>query len=779
MVLVIVAFISILAAVLMFVSYAGYEMRLADKQGKDNFYSAETVLDEINAGLQVEISRALSEAYQKVMINYALYETEAKRNEEFYNIYYAKLQDALQLDAAHPNQYNISTLRGYVTAEMLGDGSGADGSREKFGTYGAIVESNSKNASGDNVYTLSLLKTGILIKDLKVSYVNKAGYISIITTDIRIALPEANFSQTSAFPDINGYCLIADETLRMGSTFSGGKIRIKGDAYAGRMELGKTADGSLLSSAIYFEQPDGAEPDDLAVVVSREDISLNGGSLTTKQVELWGENLLLDAAKVNLQGSTNLKDDLELSGIGSEAVLSGEYAGYGNTEADAALSSAIVINGKDSLLDLSGLTSMNISGRSYVATAHKAENDATATEEEKKNSVNVTMGEAVAVKSNQLVYLAPPEALGCRILEDGSVGESAYGCNPLKLEQYEEIVNHPEQYVLLDGTRQIASLGYKSLDNYIKQETIAGGTSAYVPEVVFKQTNAGTLVYCYLRFVTKQTNADGTVSVKEDVEAANRYFVDYYKVNREQVDAYTSLYAKEIKIADTSTLLYLHLAGNMLAYSESTGSTLVDATDSYAQRKAANVISITKSDIHKALSAKMVTNISQLSEAEQGRHAFANIINEDKVKEIIRKFDTFGTGMVQIDTETPGNVKSTILSRYDYTVDDSTLASVKMIICLGNVTVKKDFEGLIISAADIQVDDSKDDNHEVVINTLSLTDFTEMLLAKKESGADVYYILDVFRDGVNYAYSGGTITDAGTQAVDLTDLIIYERWSKR
>lgn len=776
MVLVIVAFISILASVLMFVAYSGYQMRLIDRQGKDNFYTAETVLDEINTGLQEEISRALTKAYQQVMVNYALYETAEKRNAEFYNVYYDELQKALQLDSAHTNQYSVAKLRGYLSGEVLGDGKAGtspDGSKINFGTYGAIVESNVTPES----YTLALKKDGILLKDLKVSYVNQRGYISIISTDIRIALPAANFSQTSAFPSINGYCLIADETLTMGNTMSGGSLTVKGDAYAGRMELGKKTGTAYLASRIRFERPDDAEENSITRVVSREDITLNESSLVTDEVELWGESLWLNSASmgggesiVELNGSTNLKDDLVLAGAGSRATIKGEYTGFGNAADTAALSSAVIVNGKDSYLDLSGLTSMNISGRAYVSTSYKAGDSVNIHGEsvdETANKADVAMGESVAVKSNQLIYLVPPEALGCVKDESGAAGESAFGCNPLKLEQYEEIINNPDKYMLLDGTKQIAALGYRSLNNYIEQEDVAGGAKAYVPEIVFKQTNAGPLVYCYLRF--------------KDMESANRYFADYYNVNAAQVDAFTKLYAKEIKMADTNSLLYLNLAGNMLTYTGSEAGKVVEATDSRAAQKRAEVISITRSDIFKALSAKMVTNIAQLSQEEQGRTAFPNIINRTKLTEIVDKYDAFGSGVVQIDTAagSSGNVKSTILAKYGYTVDNSTPDSVHMIISLDTVTVKKDFKGLIISAKDIIVEDSMDGDHNVVLEPLSLDDFSEMLLAKKTDGADEHYVLDVFRDGVNYTYSGSAAEDKGTREVSMADLIIYERWSKR
>lgn len=772
MVLIIIAFISLLASVLMFAAYGGYQMRIVDRQGTDNFYSAETVLDEINAGLQIEVSNALAKSYEQVMVNYALYETAEKRSEAFYNVYFEELKKALQMDAANPNQYSITKLRGYLTSDVLGDGRpadglAADGSRTNFGNYGAIVESN----VSPETYTLILQNNGILLKDLKVSYVNQRGYVSIISTDIRIVLPAANFSQTSAFPGLNDYCLIADQTLTMGNTFAGGEIELKGNAYAGNMILGKKEDGSMLSSKIKFKRADGADPNSLSVVVSRGDIEIAESTITTENIELWGENLVLNSSEADLQGSTNLKDDLVLDGNGSKAAIAGEYAGFGNAEDSAALSSAIVVNGKDSYLDLSGLTSMNISGRSYVATA--AEESETDEEIIQQNTTDIAMGESVAVKSNQLIYLVPPEALGCIINDDGSTGESKYGCNPLKYDQYVELVDtNPDKYVLLDGHKQIAALGYKSLDNYIKQEMVAGenGTTkeAYVPEIIFKKTYEEPLVYCYMRF--------------KDEKAANQYFADYYNVNASKVDAYTKLYAKEIKLGDTNALLYLNLAGNMLSYSESTGGALVGATDSsYEHEKAANVISLTKSDIFKALSAKMVTNIAQLSANEQGQTAFANIIYRTKLEEIINKFDTFGTESIQINTEAavPADIKSTILSKGDYTIDSGTPDSVQMVISLGNVTVKRDFKGLIISAKNIIVEDSQDIDHKVCIEPLTLEDFTELLNAKKSDGTDEYYVLDVFKDGKNYADSGSVVKDMGTETVSMSDLIIYERWSKR
>lgn len=155
MVMVAIALIGLLVSILMFVSYAGYQMRLTDKQGKNTFYTAETVLDEINVGLQEEISLALSEAYVDLMSNYGLYETPEMRRNRLYTIYYDKLRENLCLDAMHRTEYNIDKLRGYLTEAVLGDGTDADGSIDHFGTYGAVVESNLTPAA----YALVLSET--------------------------------------------------------------------------------------------------------------------------------------------------------------------------------------------------------------------------------------------------------------------------------------------------------------------------------------------------------------------------------------------------------------------------------------------------------------------------------------------------------------------------------------------------------------------------------------------------------------------------------------------
>lgn len=817
MVIVIIAFVGILAGVLMFVAFAGYQMRVIDKQGKDNFYTAETVLDEINVGLQNEISESLTKAYGEVMTNYALYRSANARNKAFHTIYFNELQDRLQKDAAHEKYYDVDKLRSWLSDDFAGDRADHNttnvGKRKGFGTYGAIVESNVDDGSDDDneysggkKYALDVNTDRLILKDLKVTYVNERGFVSIISTDIRITLPSFNFSQASALPDLADCSMIADDTLLLGNRTAGGNITIKGDAYGGQIFLGTPkgdAGGkvysaldkeqelslpTLLSTSVSFEKPDDADDVSVSTVVSRNNVEIaEGSSLKMDEVELWGQNLILTSASVDLKGSVNLEDDMTLAGKNSKAVLGGEYNGFGYLAASAGggtesggtgggsgegedenpagdlsadSSSAIVINGRDSILDLSGLERLTINGRAYVSTSYHKTADTSATEDEKKNQYDIMMGESVAVKSNQLIYLVPGEALGCRKDATGAIGDSEFGCNPLTLEQYEEIINNPDQYLLLDGSRQIPALGYKSLNNYIKEETVAGGGSAYVPEIVFKQTNAGPLVYCYLRFL--------------DEDAANRYFRDYYDINTESVDKYTKLYAKEIKMKDADQMLYLNIAGNMLTYEGDETWAVVGSTDSSGNIQQAKRISAMKEDVFKSLRAKLVRTSNQLTDEEKEQTAFKNIIDETELEIILHEK---GTSEAKIDT-LGGSPESAILTKKDeYIVDGSTPSSVKIIVSLGDVIVKKDFKGLILAKGNIFVEADA----PITLEPIDTDAFANILRTKIDelSAGKDYYLLNIFKDGVNYIYNGNTSGDMGTDRVSMVDLISYERWGKK
>lgn len=278
-----------------------------------------------------------------------------------------------------------------------------------------------------------------------------------------------------------------------------------------------------------------------------------------------------------------------------------------------------------------------------------------------------------------------------------------------------------------------------------------------MPEVIFSQTTAGPLVYCYLRF--------------PDEDAANKYFRDYYNLNSQYVDRYLKLYASEIKMSDD--LLYLNIAGNMLAYEGEETWSVVNSTDSTGNRNQARRISLIKDDVFSSLSAKLVDTSNQLTEAELGRTAFRNIIDELEVENVL---DVYHMSQVQIDT-LDGSSSMVLTKQDEYTVDGGTPDSVKVIISLGNVTVKRDFKGLIIAKGNITIAADR----AITLEPLEVDTFSNILRTKIDdlSDPDDYYLMNVFVDGLSYAYSGNVAYDEGTSRVSLVDLISYERWIKK
>lgn len=799
-VLIVMGFLSLLVAGLLATSYMGYRVILSDRQSKDNFYTAESVLDDINVGLQGEISTALSEAYAHVMSNYSFYGDSDTRTAKLYELYTKKLNKLLQKDpddASTAGIYSISKLRSYVSVELLGDG---DASRDNFGSYGAIVESDAcplTVVSGD----------GIILKDLKITYVNSQGYVSMLSTDIHIALPDVNFGQSSAMLDVYKYSIVADKGLMAGNRHTGRVITISGDVYAADMTLGKqkitSAGGSeyqLMNDVTVKFMPSSFASN--IKIVSKGEIQVNGGKLVTEPVsggasetayvDLWGGDIVLDGSAADLNGNTYVANDIRLEKSknvtnGSTLKLAGTYMGFGyrDENADSVVSadesSAIVVNGMNSSLDFSDLSSLSIGGHTYVSVSAKKTNvpgvsgeevwQEAGADEEGASVTEVLMGESVAVKSNQLVYMVPSEALGCVKNADGTVGESVFRSNPMKIEQYQEILQNSSKYVLLDVNRGIKSLGKNASGQYHTLSEYMSPTN-YKPIVVTKQTNAGTLVYFYMQFVNQQ--------------AANRYFRDYYGVNEEQVDKYTRIYAEAIEMPDSTTNpVYLHLAGNVLSYEKpanaqtSLNTEVIAATDGSEQMQMADVAFSLCKDKFRALTCKMETDLDKISAEEQARSVFENMVAEDKLEAIVEVIKG-GSGYTTATVNTGAGI--VVLTTGNYTINSGNASGVSLVVAKGDVSVGTSFKGTVIAGGKVTVFDGNGDGENVKLQTISLEEFNQILRApvKKEldGTATGYYVANVFKDGSGYMGEASATGNNFAGVVELDKLITYERWSK-
>ena len=165
------------------------------------------------------------------------------------------------------------------------------------------------------------------------------------------------------------------------------------------------------------------ESGDKVVCKGEISVGLNSTFTSAESVNLWARGLQADSVRnVTLSGSTYFADDLTVTGKNNNVKISGNYYGYGSYESatsddcvskdqyvqsgltGAALSSAIVINGKNTTLDLSDTQKLMIAGRNYIASSKVKANRQT-------NTNDVVTGESLTVKGTQLAYLAPAEIL--------------------------------------------------------------------------------------------------------------------------------------------------------------------------------------------------------------------------------------------------------------------------------------------------------------------------------------------------------------------------------
>lgn len=183
-VIVVVAFITILATTLLYISGMNYYMKMTDLRTKQSFYEAETALEEIKAALAVEVAEAGDEAYREILINYAA--TDGYTRYTLYeNRFFEILKDNWEekRSALNPGGDPVSyeeLLREYVeTPYKMGLTLDADNP-----TAGSIDLTN--QADGYAV-----------VKGVQLTYA-KDGYTTIISTDYVITAPELNWGIDAA-----------------------------------------------------------------------------------------------------------------------------------------------------------------------------------------------------------------------------------------------------------------------------------------------------------------------------------------------------------------------------------------------------------------------------------------------------------------------------------------------------------------------------------------------------------------------------------------------------
>lgn len=748
MVLVAIAFVGIVASMLLYVTFLNYRMKVVDRHAKDNFYTAETAMAEIKAGLQREVSEAFSTAYMGVLEDYRQGQSDEERKRRFSNAYTEALQEALQ-EAVNPEKYDLDLLRSFLTVPQLdADGPGA-----------AVTAADDNNK-------LERYNDGVRLQDVTVTYTDKDGYVAIISTDIWLKVPELGLGNSFVFPKMLDFCLIAREEMRVQ-----GVNTIQGSFYGGQQGISLAAGAGLKVEPYAPEVKVNVITDgDVTIGVPKGEQGNPGGAAsfsTAGNVSLWASGIVVnggsDSYKTTLNGSSYLQDDFTIQGKGSQIKIVGDYFGYGNKTSKAEDSSSILINGIQTTLDMSQCKRLVLAGNAYIGTSgiHAEDDKGQALEENK----DIKLGSSVASKAEQLAYLVPAECIGW----DVKAGTALVGKNPVEVssKEYQDFLQakekNPKDYEEVNLSH-IHKILKKSLANY---------GAGY--EMVYYRAGEGSLwAYYYLKF-SSTTNA-------------NKFFRDYFAAAPETLTPYIKNYIASFTVnpgllnGTGGDGFRLNLAGNLVHGSRGAAEDGSDASYSLVEATKTNSAA-EEADLSReyteysnqfvSLCKKLTGDYGSLTAKERNSNVYDNIINTESVK----KYTTVNTIFTNARSGEQALLirEGSSLTSLSEIYADGTLGcnpdKLHLIVTEKDITADKSFQGLIISKGTITVKNTVTLTTDPEIQKTFLAEHTDGLGNKTRA-------LGLFKDGEDATIAeDGTITD--DKVITAANLITYENWTKK
>lgn len=780
-VIIAMAMIGILATTLLWMSYINYKIKVNDIRNKNSFYSAETVMEQILAGLQKESSDAVAIAYKETLSRWDQdddgIQSEANHYSSFASMYLDTLVKQLKNKEKGDGYYNRDTLRNYVDSEIW---KNVNESAWNNGT-------DETDASKAKAPVMELVNgNSLILRNVFVSYMD-GDRLSIVSTDLCLDVPQIVFTKSSSsIDDLYDYLLIGNQGISL--TQGSGQVTGDGSIYAGTDDKGKG--GIIINPASSLAINNGR------YVISKGEIDVVGpgaGFIVRDAKEtgssVYAKSLDLQSGTISLDSKTYIANDLTLSGNGSRATLTKEYYGYGTSTAtglegdptDQENSSAIIINGQNSTVDMSGVNTLMLAGRAYIGTNTTKEeldqNAAAAVEDAgKKNEKAVLMGESITVKGGQIAYLVPTECLGIYN------GETIIGQNPLTQDQATKMQAYKDQYGTdfkeVDFTRPVSRLGGQSLASFgvADMDHIRKVSTQYVGG----GTESKSLTYYYLVM-----NADN----------AAKYYQTYYLngSNKESIDHYFKKYATGgILLGDyTSAQNSYTILGNALvsdALSQSGVSLLASTNTTTNTMTPAEVFQKSGeiANVYKGLT----TNLSEDgASASTFRNVFDSVIKKEITikqadgtelkKNITDYLAENGFGTMEFTTE--DGLKG-IITAGNYTLSTAAgeTSHIRLIVSLGDITINRNFTGLAIAKGTITI------NGAVTNGASSLKrnkmELYKVLNATTGAEGDTITPMAFFVNGETSLADGAQeapTDDAGNLNIDYTGIVRYMNWEKR
>lgn len=566
-----VAFVGILATIVTRITVINLNIKSVDRQTKKNFYSAESVMDEVDIAVESLTADAMKTAYVDIMSEYVTtaYSTTDQNSIQvrFAYLYLKELVEKLSNgNSSIASDYTMSHGAIYdvkVIKEKMKDLLEADESSKSVKCWDYVDETISNPNLVLTFDTSSGGERSLTLKNVRVEYYetdsNGEKKSTWLKTDIKVSAPNLSFESGNIYPEFTKYSIIGDNKVSA-SIFSKNDV-VNGSVYAG-------SEG--LSIKGYSGEANSTDGETLTIggtgtnVITRGDVEVvQGGRLCLgtdeSDITVWTENLNTVAgsgsstgstapAKLTVYGNAYVHDDLSLNSPYSlVSYLSGNYFGYtfnrdnstrAGTYVNSNYSSAIVLNGRHSSLYMGdSMESILLGGQAYISRNY---------DREAANKKDILLGQSLSVKSDQKFYMVSNDDLA-----DGFK-------NPMSWEAYQNNIADPTKGTKISGGRTpLVSEKYNQLKNLLdKTEPV----TTYVVNMTMTSSSADTaMVYMYYNF--------------RNYECANTYFKNYVK-NGDLLDRIVS--SEYLKFDGAFNGLDIDMSSNLAIFANSSLLTHVD-----------------------------------------------------------------------------------------------------------------------------------------------------------------------------------------------------------
>lgn len=724
-VLILMVVVSAIAVVITKITIVNIQMKEVERGTKKNFYSADAIMDDLRTGAREQAETALENAYADVLQHYVDYTSGGKNVQDVFKQNY---MNGLEKYFADPMKTKVDTTnkQGNVVYRV----AGYDADKVK----GCILDGTQQGcfvAPADPKYEIDYGTGTFTLKDVRVVYKDAQDYETTITTDLVFSTPDMNFSGQSQVKEFMKYALIADDQINVNAS----NVTVDGSVYAGV--------GGIVASGNGTGELKGR------MILTRGDIVADMGSalkVGDGNSSIWAENLMTtgkSAATLDVNGNMYVADDLALNAKESKVTLQGNYYGYnfqknygaGDTVAtDADFSSAIMINGKSSSLNIQNLKYLLLAGRTFISRGNNSSN------------TDIQMGESIAARTNQLAYYVSDKYV--------------------KTENGEGVVlkwNDAQNVRIGEKEYPIGESDYAA-SIHVDPVKLDGWLNHANPIVPYYYTNG---VNYYLNFKSQQD--------------ANEFYAAYYAGNTGKAGGFAGTYLdKNALIIDEHNKVIMTLSGDIMYRTK---------PEEMFQEKAVTIEPDNWKDSAGLLwdyCSKLAVSYKSL---ELGLKDFGQSVTPDQVRfsvtdengheKIDKSIDPLFDKLIDRSAlqeeiakhKNPGDAGFTVYHPADdvYLIDNTgvydlpTSITKGIVVATGSVKVSGNFEGLIISGCKVTFDA----NVQVKGNKLLVSN-----LFKEDQSRKAPLFSKFFRD------CSGTAASNISGQLDLDSYINYDEWKK-